>query len=69
MKRSSPSWSLVDGLTHAVDRAVGWHRLPTPLGLLALIAIRRRLRQENLYDTGPRLSRPTAAAGRRRRVA
>ena len=36
----------------AVDRWRGWDRLPTPLGLLALIGIRDTLRQENLHDTG-----------------
>ncbi|MDP9071847.1 MAG: peroxidase [Actinomycetota bacterium] len=40
-------------LTEAVDRRVGWHRLPRPLGILTLIGIRDRLRHTNLYDTGP----------------
>jgi hypothetical protein len=35
-----------------LDRLVGWPRLPTPLGLLALLGIRARLRERNLYDTG-----------------
>ncbi|MGZ4318458.1 MAG: peroxidase family protein [Gaiellaceae bacterium] len=40
------------GTMEAVDRKVGWHRLPTPVGLLALLGIRNRLRAENLHDTG-----------------
>ena len=56
--RTSLLWKLSIGLTHAIDRAVGWHRLPVPLGVLALLAIRRRLRQENLYDTATPASAP-----------
>jgi hypothetical protein len=40
-------------LTHAVDLAVGWEKLPVPLGLLTLIGLRIRLRQKNLYSTSP----------------
>src|SRR5438067_1481970 len=36
----------------AVDKRVGWHKLPVPLALLNLIGIRSRLRHDNLYDTG-----------------
>jgi hypothetical protein len=35
-----------------LDRRIGWDRLPVPIGLLAMIGIRDRLRNENLYDTG-----------------
>ena len=41
-----------------VDHAYAWHRLPTPLGLLALIAIRTKLRERNLHDTGSDLALP-----------
>jgi hypothetical protein len=41
--------------TEAVDRRFGWHRLPTPLGIVTLVGIRLRLREQNLYDTGRRL--------------
>src|ERR1051326_4494054 len=34
----------------AVDKKVGWHRRPRPLGLLALIGIRDQLREKNLHD-------------------
>jgi heme peroxidase len=34
----------------AVDKKVSWHRLPTPLGMLALAGIRNQLREKNLFD-------------------
>jgi len=37
----------------ALDRSVGWHRLPALPGLATLIGIRDRLRARNLYDTSP----------------
>jgi Animal haem peroxidase len=37
----------------AVDKKVGWHRLPLPLSILTLIGIRDQLRKRNLYDTSP----------------
>ena len=37
--------------TEVVDRTIGWHRLPTPLGLVVLIGVRNTLRKKNLYDT------------------
>ena len=39
-------------LTDKLDSSVRWDRLPRALGLLTLIGIRNRLRQENLHDTG-----------------
>ena len=36
----------------ALDRRFGWDRLPRPLGILTLVGLRTRLREENLYDTG-----------------
>jgi hypothetical protein len=48
----SPLSRLYSSLTEAVDHRVGWDRLPVPLGLLALIGIRNRLRDRNLYDSG-----------------
>ena len=35
-----------------LDRRFGWHRLPTPFGLLVLAEMRKVLRDRNLYDTG-----------------
>jgi hypothetical protein len=47
-----------------VDRAVGWDRLPLPLGLAVLIGERIRLREQNLHDTDvlPTLPRPAPPA-------
>lgn len=39
-------------LTELVDRRIGWHRLPRPLGLAALVGLRDTLRHRNLHDTG-----------------
>ena len=36
----------------ALDRRFGWDRLPRPLGVVTLVGLRNRLREENLYDTG-----------------
>ena len=35
-----------------LDRRFGWHRLPTPFGLLVLAEMRKVLRDRNLFDTG-----------------
>jgi hypothetical protein len=50
--------SLVDGalrllapLAEKVDRSAGWDRLPPKLGIAALLSLRQRLRDRNLYDT------------------
>ena len=34
----------------AVDRGLGWHKLPRFLGIVNLIGLRTRLRRRNLYD-------------------
>jgi Animal haem peroxidase len=39
-------------LASRVDRKYGWDRLPTWPGLLTLVYLRKRLREENLHDTG-----------------
>jgi hypothetical protein len=41
---------VLSGTAGAVDRMVGWDRLPVPLGLVVLIGLRERLRQRNLHD-------------------
>jgi Animal haem peroxidase len=49
------------------DRSVGWDRLPPRLGIAALLGLRYRLRDRNLYDTrrpGPRRLPGTVAVGR-----
>jgi heme peroxidase len=42
---------LLTGTAGALDRIAGWSRLPRPLGVVALVGIRERLREKNLYDT------------------
>jgi hypothetical protein len=49
-------------LATALDRTIGWDRLPRTLGLLTLIGIRNRLRARNLYDTGLVRHAPPAPA-------
>src|SRR5215210_8060511 len=36
----------------ALDARVGWDRVPKPLGVLALVGLRERLRERNLHDVG-----------------
>ena len=40
-----------------INRFVPWHRLPRLLGVVNLIALRSRMREENLYDTSQLPSR------------
>lgn len=54
---------LFERVTTAVDRAVGWDRLPKPLGLVTLIGIRQSLRSHNLHETVPLADERPAAAG------
>ncbi|MFF4364775.1 peroxidase family protein [Streptomyces sp. NPDC001594] len=54
------------GAFDVLNRFVPWHRLPVPLGLLNLVALRQRLRRSNLIDTdlheAPPRTRPVPAA-------
>jgi hypothetical protein len=45
-------------LASSLDRKYGWDRLPRLLGLFTIAFLRKRLRQENLYDTGLRKPPP-----------
>jgi len=49
-RKAHPS-RLFDETAEAVDHLIGWHKLPSALGLLTLVGIRHRLREQNLYDT------------------
>src|SRR2546425_1328671 len=49
-RRRSPGPKWFMGVTEAIDKAWGWHRLPVPLALAVLEGIRMRMRQQNLYD-------------------
>jgi hypothetical protein len=42
---------LVRGFFRVLNQFVPWHKLPTPLGSLNLIALRQILRRENIFDT------------------
>jgi heme peroxidase len=44
--------TILAGLAEALDRRVGWDKLPRALAVPTLIGLRARLRQKNLYDTG-----------------
>ena len=43
---------LYDAAAEAIDRRIGWDKLPLPLAMLVLIGLRNVLRRKNLYDTG-----------------
>src|SRR5260370_41496687 len=58
--RQTLFWRIYDQTAEALDHAIGWNRLPSLLGLFALLGLRNILRQRNLYDTThePSLSPP-----------
>jgi hypothetical protein len=43
---------LYDATAEAIDRRIGWDKLPLPIAMLVLIGLRNVLRKKNLYDTG-----------------
>ena len=43
---------LYDATAEAIDRRIGWDKLPLPIAMLVLIGLRNILRKQNLYDTG-----------------
>lgn len=53
-RTASGSWLdwFVAEAAQALDRSIGWDRLPVPLGLFTVLGLRIRLRKQNLYDTG-----------------
>ncbi len=51
MKSSLPTRALI-AFAEALDRTIGWDRLPKPLGIITLAGVREKLRAENLYDSG-----------------
>jgi hypothetical protein len=50
--RNSLGWRIFNKLAQAADQRLGWHKLPTPVGLAVLTGVRNILRQRNLHDTG-----------------
>ena len=58
---------LIISLSSALDRRIGWARLPRPFGLLTLIGLREQLREHNLHGTGlvaPAPEKPSNLAAR-----
>jgi hypothetical protein len=49
---AQPFSSLYNSAASALDRRVGWDKLPKPIAMLVLIGLRNVLREKNLYDTG-----------------
>ncbi len=49
--RQTSFWRTYDQLAEMLDHAVGWDKVPMPLGLLILLGLRTILRQQNLHDT------------------
>ncbi len=62
MKREGLLSKFFTYLAEALDRSVGWPRLPKPLGILTLVGLRKRLRERNLYDTGGPAYEPASAS-------
>lgn len=60
---------LLTATAAALDRRFGWDRLPRPLGVVTLVGLRARLREQNLHDTGTVESvRPHASGDRHLRT-
>ncbi|NMO22970.1 peroxidase family protein, partial [Pyxidicoccus fallax] len=59
--RRSPLARLFSGVFALINRVVPWHRLPRPLGVLNLIALRGTMREHNLHDTSKLPSRAHSA--------
>jgi len=49
---ASPLSRLFANTAVAIDHRFGWDKLPKPLGIVTLIGLRTKLREQNLYDTG-----------------
>lgn len=58
-RSESQAGGTLGALSLAIDRAVGWHRLPLPLSIAVLIGNRNVLRAKNLHDTNPPATPPT----------
>src|SRR5438094_201095 len=52
MKRGGVLSRILGDVAQRLDHAVGWQRLPKPLGIVTLIGLRDRLRERNLHATG-----------------
>src|SRR5215211_5586391 len=56
-RRVTTRMGLFTALASGLDRKYGWDRLPKLVGLFTIAYLRKRLRRENLFDTG--LVKPT----------
>jgi hypothetical protein len=54
---------MLASVSDSIDRRIGWHRLPRPLGILTLVGLRHHLRERNLYDTNTTKTARLTAAG------
>ena len=48
-------------LAQLLDDKVGWDKLPTWLGIATLVELRKKLREQNLFDTGVAPAKPELA--------
>jgi hypothetical protein len=62
----SPFSRALSSAAQAVDRRIGWHRLPRLLAIPTLIELHNALRERNLYDTGLPPARDLPADGAHR---
>jgi Animal haem peroxidase len=61
MKRQAFLSKVFTDLTEALDKSIGWSRLPKTLGIVALVGLRHRLRERNLHDTGGPADEPAGS--------
>ena len=59
----------VAAVAKRLDRAFHWDRLPPALGVVTLIGLRQSLREQNLYDPGPRAAEQNGGGEPRQRSA
>jgi hypothetical protein len=52
MSKQSTFHRVLLSLAQLVDDKIGWDKLPQWLGIVTLVGLRTRLREENLFDTG-----------------
>src|SRR5690348_2221544 len=49
--RTSLPWRAFNNVMIWIDRRIGWHKVPRPLGFLVILGVQNVLRQRSLYDT------------------
>ncbi len=63
MKRPGFFSKVFTDLTEALDKSIGWSRMPKMLGILTLVGLRHRLRERNLHDTGGQADEAAGSSG------